>query len=388
MSFQFNQLPQDASVVIRQHSRSFSLAAAMLPSHIRADVEKLYAWCRWCDDAVDEAPSLEEAKTRLEKLRLDVDRIYRGESVSQRASIWLESVVGKYAIPQALPLDLLAGMKTDLEHPVFKSTNELMEYCYQAAGTVGMMMAYMMGATNPQALQRAKSLGMAMQLTNIARDVSEDWNSGRRYLPETWLALNPCKDLHPTNKDVRIAVRKTLQKADELYRCGFVGLRYLPDKSRIAIRAAGNIYQAIGEVIKRENFCVIGKRQFVPLPRKLMIIGKCLIEETSFRIRRALMQKNLNLTTTAWTERKINMNHETKYIGYLGLSLTFVMATTLFFLMGLNPKLPAYSSLPWIYSGCSALIAAFFGLLANRNKQAIQLQPARNQISSRSHTAD
>ena len=380
MKFEFDKLPATDSDVIQHHSRSFSMAARLLPQKIRADVEKLYAWCRWCDDAVDEAASPSEAKERLQLLQQDVLRIYTGEATLHPSSQWLASVVNQYGIPQQLPLDLLRGMEADLNNPVFQTIDELLHYCYQAAGTVGLMMSRIMGATDPRALQRAKSLGMAMQLTNIARDIDEDWQSGRRYIPKIWLSLVPQKDVTPTNIQVRTAIENLLSLADGLYDEGYQGLPYLPNGARTAIRLAGRVYQEIGKEIRRQDFRVMQFRVFVPLGRKLILLSRCTMEEFIFRTTRMLTHRlPPSMQTTelnpSFSHRNLQMNYETRYLGYLGISLTFVMATTLFFLMGLNPKEPVYNSLPWLYSGACAVIAMLTGLMARGINRKLQLQP-------------
>ena len=389
MKFDFDELPPVDGDVIKNHSKSFSLAAKLLPKEIRSDVEKLYAWCRWCDDAVDEVSKLREASERLKLLRQDVHRIYRGDAAIHPATQWLASVVMKYKIPEQLPLDLLGGMKTDLQNPVLETVEQLLHYCYQAAGTVGLMMSRIMGATTPLALQRAKALGMAMQLTNIARDINEDWQLGRRYVPKKWLSLIPKTDKTPTNSQVRKAVRNLLSLADDLYEEGFKGLKYLPDGARTAIRLAGNVYQEIGNEIRRQDLRVMQKRVFVPLGQKMILMATCFSDELVFRVKRSINK----LTTAATSYTQINsifslrssmMTNETRYLGYLGVSLTFVMATTLFLLMGLNPKETVYSSLPWIYSGGCATLAATTGLLARRvNRRLLPQQVTQTQPSKR-----
>jgi phytoene synthase len=388
MKFDFNNLPDSDADVIRRHSRSFSLAAKLLPTSIRSDVEKLYAWCRWCDDAVDDASSSSEARERLELLRNDVYRVYAGEAPRHSASVWLASVVKTHGIPQQLPLDLLSGMEADLNRPVLQSVDELLHYCYQAAGTVGLMMSRIMGVTDPRALHKAKALGMAMQLTNIARDLDEDWQAGRRYVPENWLSLVPKKDMAPTDGQARTAVRNLLLLADRLYDEGYQGLKFLPNRARTAIRLAGRVYQEIGNEIRRQNFSVMKGRVFVPFKRKLILMMKCASEEWVFRVNRAFQNLSRRqffpTNTNFFSIRNSTMNRETRYLGYLGISLTFVMATTLFFLMGLNPKETVYSSLPWVYSGVCAAIAFTTGLIARRMNQQLQLQPvSQRQMESR-----
>lgn len=381
MSFHFDKLPIDDAAVIQKHSRSFSLAAKLLPPNVRNDVEKLYAWCRWCDDAVDEAPDAKAATAQLELLRADVRLIYAGQSPLHPASKWLERLVHKYNIPSDLPLDLLSGMQTDLADPVLETVEELMLYCYQAAGTVGLMMCRVMGVTDPKAFSKAKALGMAMQLTNIARDVREDWQSGRRYIPKKWLSLVPGKDMTPTNRAVRPAVEKLLNLADEFYVEGNSGLEYLPDGVRFAIRLAGKVYREIGDEIRRQDLAVMSGRIFVPLQRKLWLIGTCAVGETSFRTQRLVHQITQPVTQSNSIQNLLSqgpdaMKNDNLYLFYLGISLTLVMATTMFILVGINPKQSAYESLPWIYSGVCAALAAVTGLMARRYDN-FELEPTK-----------
>ncbi len=379
MNFDFDKPPLDDAEVIQEHSRSFSLAARLLPADVRADVEKLYAWCRWCDDAVDEAPDAKAAAARLERLRMDVRRIYAGEAPQHSASQWLQSLVYRCNIPIDLPLDLLNGMQSDLADPMLETVEDLMQYCYQAAGTVGLMMCRVMGVSDPRALSQAKSLGMAMQLTNIARDVREDWQAGRRYIPKQWLALVPGKDMTPTNRQVQPAVEQLLARADELYEEGNLGLAHLPTRVRFAIRLAGKVYREIGGEIRRREMAVMSGRVFVPLPRKLWLIGHSLVEELSFRTRRLASQAaNLLgqsiLFQNPFKERHRSMKNDNLYLFYLGLSLTLVMATTMFLLVGINPKQSAYESLPWVYSGVCIVLATVTGWMARRYNGLLHLE--------------
>jgi len=385
MKFNFDNLPSSDSAVIEHHSRSFSLAAKLLPKEIRSDVVKLYAWCRWCDDAVDEATSRGEALERVDLLTADVERIYAGHLPNHVSSKWLADIAHKYSIPIELPIDLLAGMKTDVSNPVFETEAELLHYCYQAAGTVGLMMCRIMGVSSISALRNAEALGIAMQLTNIARDISEDWRTGRRYVPKKWLSLIPKKDMTPTNKEVRRAVQELLKLAETYYVQGYEGFEYLPDGSRIAIRVAGNVYQEIGNEIIRQEFAVMSGRVFVPRKTKVQIVAKCLVDEAGFRFNRFLTKSVSRVNKLFYTDYtsagELPMNNDTRYLAWLGLSLTFVMATTLFFLMGMNPKKPSYDMLPWIYTGGCALVAAATGLLAKSCNQQLEL-PASQKNST------
>ncbi len=377
--FDFDQLPSEDAMVIRKHSRSFSLAARLLPANVREDVETLYAWCRWCDDAVDQAPSVEAARNRLQLLREDVERIYQGEPPSHPASKWLASLVHRYQIPRELPLDLLAGMATDLDDPSLTTVDDLLLYCYQAAGTVGLMMCRIMGVSDPRALPKAKALGMAMQLTNIARDVGEDWQRRRRYLPKQWLSLEPGKDLTPSNEQIRSSVERLLKLADSYYAQGFDGLNALPDKARFAIRLAGSVYREIGNAIRRQECQVMNQRVFVTDGQKYRIAAGCLLAELQFRVKRPMQRMISAVTlaqspTTLYSNREIKMNNDSRYLFYLGISLTLVMATTLFILVGINPKQIAYDSLPWMYAGGCAVLAAITGAMARRCNRLLTLR--------------
>ena len=156
--------------VIQVNSRSFSMAARLLPKEMRTDVAKLYAWCRWCDNAVDDAPSQAVARHRLQMLMQDVKAIYSDQPIQLPASDWLRELVERYNIPPDLPRDLLRGMESDLNFKPMANDEALLLYCYRVAGVVGLMMRRVLGVTGQQALEHAKNLGIAMHLTNIARD--------------------------------------------------------------------------------------------------------------------------------------------------------------------------------------------------------------------------
>jgi len=388
MSFQFDTLPSSSSAVIRQHSRSFSWAAKMLPREIRDDVEKLYAWCRWCDNAVDEAGDLDSARERLTMLQQDVMQIYAGRVPQHPASIWLADLVQSYDIPRELPLDLLRGMQTDARNPVLETVEELKLYSYRVAGTVGLMMCRILGVKDRYALSKANSMGIALQLTNIARDVEQDWRSRRRYIPGVWLCIAPGKDDSPSNSDVRLAVEQLLDFADRYYEQGDQGLACLPDRVRFAIRLAASVYREIGIEIRRRDFAVMNGRTVVPRGRKVLLFVRCVASEFSFRLRRfigrcgARVQRNRN-NKTICLEQNIFMNNDALYLFYLGLSMTLIMATTLFVLVGVNPKDSSYEALPWVYALISAILATVTGWVARRYNGVASWASVKEKIKSR-----
>ncbi|MEL7500385.1 MAG: phytoene/squalene synthase family protein [Planctomycetota bacterium] len=368
----------DQHRVIQVHSKSFSLAARMLPADIRDDVCKLYAWCRWCDNAVDESPSKTIARTRLNRLRSDIELIYDSQSPQLAASQWLAELVDKYDLPKEWPLDLLRGMESDLEFEPVEDQQELELYCYRVAGVVGLMMCRLLGVTDPRAYENANRLGIAMQMTNIARDVAEDWDRGRVYLPQSWVKLSADPNRRPSDGDVQEPVKRLLALADRNYRLGRQGFKSLPTKTRLAIRIAATVYEAIGSEIRAANFCVMGQRHFVSIPKKLLLVVNDVAKECVERCKEAWSlrvnshrqqsiesQSNQSYNQLASLEND-TMRSEFQYLAVFGLSMSLIMSTVLFFLMGMNPKLDSYEAMPWIYSGVSAIGATMLWFWAQR----------------------
>lgn len=360
---EFSQIPESAAEVIKVHSRSFYLASLLLPSSIRRDVRRLYAWCRWCDDAIDQASSPGIAKRRLSALREDLDRMEQGREPLQRCSKWLIQVNKVCDVPFQLYHDLLDGMEMDATKFQIRTEEDLLLYSYRAAGSVGLMMNHLLGVVDSRSYRHAKSLGIAMQLTNIARDIGEDLQIGRSYIPSAW-SSDSSGELEPSTTKMHVA--RLLDLAEKHYRVGFEGLAYLPWHSRLAIRSAALLYQEIGSEILRNDYDTVTQRAVVPWHRKLRIIASSLVDEILLGTRQTLQSIKSKLARSTPFFRKPLMNYEARYIVSLGLSLTLIMATALFLLVGMNPKDSSYEMLPWIYASTSALMATVFGALAKR----------------------
>ena len=390
----FDVVPGDDSEVIAVHSKSFSAAARLLPREVRRDAELLYAWCRWCDDAVDNAPTTDVARARLQTLREDVHRVYRAQPTTHAASRWLERVLSRNAIPRQLCLDLLDGMEMDLFHEPFHDESELDLYCYRAAGSVGLMMCYVLGASRPAAMRHAEALGMAMQMTNIARDVREDWQRGRCYLPRTWLVEDFDSARLPSHDRVRTAVQRLLNRADRYYEVGLEGLTELPSGVRPAIWIAAKLYHSIGETIRGRHYRVLDGRTCVPRTRKASVVLVGLARLAAMRTREHCRRlvwnaaparrhpvRNLYSLPIEVLPMK-PLSTDSAYLASIGLSLTLTMATALFILVGVNPKQADYSNLPWIYAAMSA-VAAFATNWLARRIDASARQPAVQQLPQR-----
>ncbi len=250
--------------VIRRHSRSFSLAAQLLAPGPRCRAENLYMWCRTADDAIDQAATPRDASMALKAHHEWLDAVYRGDPTDDPAAEALGSVVAECAIPRRYPEELLAGMAMDAAGTRYETIDDLLVYCHRVAGVVGLMMCHALGVCDERALPHAAHLGIAMQLTNIARDVAEDWSRDRLYLPTDWLGRIPAAGETLDDESIAPAIRRLLSLADQYYASGDAGLRYLDRRSRFAIRVARTVYAAIGQQIVRADCRVTAGRAIVP----------------------------------------------------------------------------------------------------------------------------
>jgi phytoene synthase len=282
---------------IRRHSRSFSFASRLLPAARRADVERLYAWCRWCDDGVDTAAAPEEALEFVDQAAEDVRRITAGTSPVAPESLWLAELVGRHALPIEAASALLEGMRSDLTPAAGFHEADLWRYCFRVAGAVGVLMCPILGLEDRRHLPHAAALGMGMQLTNIARDVAEDWRRSRCYLPIEWTdGLRPDSG-PPDPARVRRGVRTILEVADGYYTAGEAGIAALDADSRLAVRAAARIYHAIGTRIRRRGYEVLDERARVSTIAKFGLFAGAMLMPAGGRPRQLDDSARRALTT-------------------------------------------------------------------------------------------
>jgi phytoene synthase len=259
--------------MIRQGSRTFFAASLLLPRSVREPSYALYAFCRLSDDAVDGPGARRDA---VDRLRDRLDLIYDGRPAGHPADRAFADVVRRHAMPKALPEALLEGLAWDSEGRRYATLGELQAYCARVASAVGAMMTVIMGARDAAVLARACDLGVAMQLTNIARDVGEDARAGRIYLPLDWLAaegIDPDAFLRHPVFDERIGrvTRRLLAEADTLYARSGTGVRGLPPTCRPAIHAARLIYREIGVEVRRNGHDSVSGRAVVGGKRKMAL---------------------------------------------------------------------------------------------------------------------
>lgn len=264
---------------LRDGSRTFLAASRLLPRRVRDSACALYAFCRSADDAVD-LDTVDELAA-VGRLRTRLARLYAGDPMSTPADRAMARVVARHSLPRELPEALLDGFEWDARGRRYETLEELYDYGARVAGTVGAMMALLMGRTSAEAVARACDLGVAMQLSNIARDVGEDARRGRIYLPLAWLrqaGVDPDAWLANPLFDARIGsvVRRLLRAADALYLRAEAGIGLLPATCRPGIEAARVLYAAIGHEVERRGCDAVSQRAVVPRRRKAVLLVKAL----------------------------------------------------------------------------------------------------------------
>jgi len=259
----------EAQATINRVARSFALAARFLPRDVRDDINLLYLALRRLDDLVDlEAPSGSLQRADAQRRLAAIRTWLRSGAIETDGGDELAIFVDLQRRTPALPTDaigaFLDGMESDLAGPAMESDADLDLYCYQVAGTVGRLMAALLGVRAGDAAEAdraARALGAAMQRTNILRDVDEDLANGRVYLPDTALrrvGLDPAAASGPTSLrdgDRRALYSAEIARADAEYEAGVTGIRHLQNGGR-SIRVAAHLYREILRQIERDGFGV------------------------------------------------------------------------------------------------------------------------------------
>jgi len=261
--------------MIRTGSLSFHAASRLLPARVRDPALALYAFCRVADDDVDEVSDKAHAVLRLRE-RLDL--IYAGRPEPRPSDRAFAAVVKDFDLPRALPDALLEGLAWDAMGRRYTSLADLHAYSARVASSVGVMMCVLMRVRDPDALARAADLGLAMQLTNIARDVGEDARAGRLFLPLDWLeeaGIDVERFLADPRPSATLAqvVGRLLDVADDLYRRASAGVSALPADCRLGIAAARHIYAAIGTEVARKGHDSVTSRAHTGRGRKIALMG-------------------------------------------------------------------------------------------------------------------
>ncbi len=268
--------------LLRGGSRSFFAASLLLPRRVHEPATALYAFCRVADDLIDAG---DDPAVALADLRARLDAAYAGQPRPVAADRALAAVVLRHAIPRTLLDALLEGFAWDAVGRRYDSLAELEAYAARVAGAVGAMMAMLMGEHSAEGVARACDLGIAMQLSNIARDVGEDARAGRLYLPQDWLraaGIDPDTWLaHPVfDPALASVIQRLIQAADGLYRRADSGIAALPRACRPGIGAARHLYSEIGQQVARQGYDSVRSRAVVPPARKLRLLASSLAATT------------------------------------------------------------------------------------------------------------
>lgn len=258
--------------VARAIARTFYYGSLFLPAKKRRAAWAVYAFCRTADDIADEPELFPEPLIELDRWRQGLLDTYAGQPRGPVMTAWAD-MLQSYSVPIEPALDLLRGVSMDIAGERYDTFEQLRVYCYRVAGTVGLLMAPVLGMRDPSATGSAVDLGIAMQLTNILRDVGEDARNGRLYLPR-----EDMERFGVTEDDVlrgavtpafRALMRFEIARTEEYYARGLAGVRLLNPDARLAIRLSGELYRAILEQIRRNRYDVFSRRAHISLGGKL-----------------------------------------------------------------------------------------------------------------------
>lgn len=268
-----------------EHARTFHLAARLFPPREAGLVAGLYAYCRFTDDLVDDPdgdPSANELTRRLDVWRQLSMAAWDGETtgIPLLDTVMPEAV--ERGVDRLYPDALLDGVGMDLHPRVYECWTDLERYTFGVASSVGGWMSQLFGVSDGELLERAHALGHAMQLTNVARDVGEDWRRGRLYLPIQLLDAHDlsCEDLEaminagaPISESYREAIQELLARADAYYEVAWPGIRALPSFFHRPVAAAASAYRGIHREIRRNGFDNLNERAHTSIARKVMLAG-------------------------------------------------------------------------------------------------------------------
>lgn len=276
--------------VTKTHAKSFYFAAKFLPKSKRRAVYPIYAFCRHVDDEIDEIGDGDphEAIKTIENWQADMRRVYadaaaNGETAaanSERQLVFAawKDLLKTHRVPQNLPLELMQGVLMDTHVNRYATFDELYVYCYRVASTVGLMSSEILGYSDESALGYAEAMGIAMQLTNILRDIKEDAAIGRIYLPQEDLRRFGVSEqqisLGQVNENFIQMMRFQIARARDFYQTGERGIALLEPDSRFTVLLASRIYSRILDEIERQNYDVFAQRAATTFSQKIFSLPK------------------------------------------------------------------------------------------------------------------
>jgi phytoene synthase len=269
--------------ITHRHAKTFYFASHCLPRDVRRHAYAIYGFCRWADNAVDDAPDVESAHRRVGLARSALDLAY-SDAIAPPGLLAFRRTVRERGIPRPLFDALLDGMEMDLTVTRYATAADLDLYCYRVAGVVGLMMTHVFGFRDDRCFPRAEALGRAMQLTNILRDVREDLDRGRIYLPQDAMADHGVTEdllhLGQVDANFRALMRGQIERARHDYRESDLGIPDIATSSgRLTVRVMGRLYSRILDAIERLDYDVFRTRAHVTTAGKLRGLVGCVWDE-------------------------------------------------------------------------------------------------------------
>lgn len=261
----------------RRHSQSYYFATCFLPREIRPAVFALYAFVRYPDQWVDcpQVADVAYIQRQLDQYEGDLLRALKGEAVEQAVLRAFADTMRRYEIPLRYPHEFLNAMRMDLSKHRYANLSELQEYMWGSASVVGIMMCYIMGVTDAEAHHDASLMGQAMQMTNFLRDVGEDWQRGRIYLPQDEMEAYGITEAHLNKRKIddsfKMFMRFQIDRCRRWYRQAEEGICRLPRNAQFAVLLGARLYAQILRCIERQGYDVFRQRAHTRLPEKLLL---------------------------------------------------------------------------------------------------------------------
>lgn len=253
---------RQAERITAAHSKSFYLASALLPEEKRSAVRALYAFCRTVDDIVDEVEAQKDREFELNYWR-EIVKTASAPADDLVALAWADTLA-RYHIPRHYALQLIDGVARDLSQSRYQTFGDLATYCYGVASTVGLMSMYIVGFKSHDAVPYAIKLGVALQMTNILRDVGEDYRNGRLYLPREELITYGIREediaAGRVTDNWRQFMKFQIERTRHLYQESWAGVKMLEREGQLAIGAASVFYQGILDDIEKHDYDVFSRR--------------------------------------------------------------------------------------------------------------------------------
>lgn len=277
-------------LITRKHAKTFYMATRFLPNDKQRGIFAIYGLCRYLDDLVDEAEDLihdkkitiDQVDENLKHFKQRLIDVYDGKIVDDPILTAFSDTLKKYKISIELPFMLMEGVKMDLVKDRFETFEEIHDYSYKVASVVGLMTSEVFGYVDNQALDYAVDLGIAMQLTNILRDVGEDIRRGRVYIPQEDLRKFDITEEELFKGEVsekfRNLMKFQIKRANEYYSKADLGIPMLSSDSRLPVYLARHNYSRILNKIEDNNYNVFDSRAYLNYTEKLSMLPRVLLE--------------------------------------------------------------------------------------------------------------